>query len=512
MAKVFPSRSANSSGRRKPQWLGSKGKSSAASSNEDAEDTVDTQEDMELDILSGVFSSSGGKEYQEDMAVKIDDFNDVIKKEAKKNFTGDWGLHRGFYAVYDGHGGVRCSKFLAEHFHVMLAKHPLLGEQPEKAIDQVWAHVEERFLDVCTRKYEKSKSDGQPSTFHNSGSTATIALIVGNTMYTANCGDSHAYLYCARKHPKRISDDHNTDNPEECARVRRSGAKVEQDTIMVRKSCFSYEKVEVGKLRVWPGGLAVTRSFGDYASKLEAFGGVKDSVLSEYSELRTIQLDPNKHLGVVLASDGVWDAMKGTDVWDACKSGMANCRVQDPFEKVTNAAQNVVTSAVTSTFWEKERCSPDNATAIVLLLSAESMFPTSDDAESGPHTSSNVASTTSDKLDVHKHGCSAEQAQLAEAPSSRLHDRLGNKPTVTTTGSSQSLATDARTSSSRRKARHSAEGADCNEDSLAADEPIRTTDDEPASPPILKTEKSMSKVRRKYSSEVKTVTFASDVR
>lgn len=58
---------------------------------------------------------------------------------------------------------------------------------------------------------------------------------------------------------------------------------------------FRLNQVKVGKLRVWPGGLAITRSFGDYSAKLEAFGGIQDSVLCEYDELRTVTVDPDKH-------------------------------------------------------------------------------------------------------------------------------------------------------------------------------------------------------------------------
>ena len=85
-------------------------------------------------IISGVSTSGGGKDYQEDMAVKIDDFNKVIREKSKK-FHGSYQVRRSFYAIFDGHGGARCSKFLAENFHILLAKHMLVGERPVEALE-----------------------------------------------------------------------------------------------------------------------------------------------------------------------------------------------------------------------------------------------------------------------------------------------------------------------------------------------------------------------------------------
>ena len=272
----------------------------------------DEGEEMEshFPIISGVSTSGGGKDYQEDMAVKIDDFNKVIREKSKK-FHGSYQVRRSFYAIFDGHGGARCSKFLAENFHILLAKHMLVGERPVEALEQVWALIEEKFLDLCTNKYKGESS------FHKSGSTATVAFIVGDTVYTANCGDSHAYLFKEGRDPIKYSDDHNTDNQVECERVRQTGATVEQEEISIRKGCCKVEKLRVGKHRVWPGGLAVTRSFGDFSAKLTAFGGVANSILSQFEETRSFTVAENfgGFCGLIIASDGAWDALPPDRIW-----------------------------------------------------------------------------------------------------------------------------------------------------------------------------------------------------
>ena len=263
-------------------------------------------------IISGIATSTGGKDYQEDMAVRIDDFNKLIREKSKK-FGGSYQIRRSYYAIFDGHGGARCSKFLAENFHIMLAKHILVGERPVEALEQVWAHIEEKFLELCTDKY---KGSGGHDSFHKSGSTATVVFIVGDTVYTANCGDSHAYLFKEGRDPIKYSDDHNTDNPVECERVRATGAKVEQEEVTISKGCCKVEKQRVGKFRVWPGGLAVTRSFGDYSAKLTAFGGVANSILSQFEKTRDFTVVENfGFCALIIASDGAWDALSPEKIW-----------------------------------------------------------------------------------------------------------------------------------------------------------------------------------------------------
>eukprot|EP00428_Durinskia_dybowskii_P063602 CAMPEP_0170387262 /NCGR_PEP_ID=MMETSP0117_2-20130122/17466_1 /TAXON_ID=400756 /ORGANISM="Durinskia baltica, Strain CSIRO CS-38" /LENGTH=207 /DNA_ID=CAMNT_0010643123 /DNA_START=75 /DNA_END=698 /DNA_ORIENTATION=+ len=63
-----------------------------------------------------------------------------------------------------------------------------------------------------------------------------------------------------------------------------------------------------------PGGLLVTRSFGDFPSKLEYLGGKQGVVISSHGRLSYINAKkaPPKYL--VLASDGVWDVLSIEEV------------------------------------------------------------------------------------------------------------------------------------------------------------------------------------------------------
>ena len=306
MASVHPG--GEGGRRRRGSSLGSSSSGISNSNRRNRDDGLEMEPHFR--IVSGVHSSPGGKRFQEDMAVKIDDFNKTIRENNRK-FTGNLQVRRSFYAIFDGHGGARCSKFLAENFHVMLAKKDVLADNPEVALELVWLAAEEQFYEICMKMYTSGENS-----FHKSGSTATIIFIVGDTAYIANCGDSHAYLFKEGRDPVKYTDDHNTDNPAECDRVRKSGATVEQEEMTISKGCCKSETIKVGKFRVEPGGLAVTRSFGDFHSKLERFGGKLDSILSKYDQIRNVTISENfGFCALILASDGAWDALSADRIW-----------------------------------------------------------------------------------------------------------------------------------------------------------------------------------------------------
>lgn len=299
------------------------------------------------------------------MAVVIDDFNRFIPKGA---FGVNYAERRAFYAIFDGHGGGRCSDFLAKNFHLMLGKNPLIGEKPDEAIQQVWTEAEETFYEQCSKKYEKSRTEGDRANFRRDGSTATVVLVVGDQVLVANCGDSHVYLYCESKGPpKCLSDAHNTDNKKENERVEKSGAKVEQELVSVPTGmCCMRKKVPLGKLRVWPGGLAVTRSFGDFHAKIPTLGGIEGSVIADYGELRTLEIEEDWQ-GIIIASDGAWDALSPRQIWDhfwdtsQSYSGEASDRYREGLVKM-------VDECCDSEYWEQYGGSADNTTAIALVF------------------------------------------------------------------------------------------------------------------------------------------------
>ena len=60
-------------------------------------------------------------------------------------------------------------------------------------------------------------------------------------------------------------------------------------------------------LRVFPGGLAITRSFGDARSKLTDLNGNPNGIICE-PEINEFKITP-QHDFIVIGSDGVFDKL-----------------------------------------------------------------------------------------------------------------------------------------------------------------------------------------------------------
>ncbi|KAK1899798.1 Integrin-linked kinase-associated serine/threonine phosphatase 2C [Dissostichus eleginoides] len=170
-----------------------------------------------------------------------------------------------YFAVFDGHGGARASRFAAENLHHNLAKNFPSGETEnvdrliKKCLLDTFRQTDEDFL--------KKASSQKPA--WKDGSTATCVLLVDDTVYVANLGDSRAVL-CRMESAEdqrkcvtlSLSKEHNPTIYEERMRIQRAG----------------------GTVRVL-GVLEVSRSLGD--------GQYKRCGVISSPELRRLQLTAN---------------------------------------------------------------------------------------------------------------------------------------------------------------------------------------------------------------------------
>ncbi|KAK9830885.1 hypothetical protein WJX81_001707 [Elliptochloris bilobata] len=123
-----------------------------------------------------------------------------------------------------------------------------------------------------------------------SGTTATAAVVLGWELLVANVGDSCAYLDTGAE-VLLVSGNHRLDdNKAERARAEAAGAEVAASVL---------EGKPVGPLRVWPGGLAMSRSLGDFSA---------GAAVTPEPEVRAVVL-PAAGARLILASDGLWDAV-----------------------------------------------------------------------------------------------------------------------------------------------------------------------------------------------------------
>lgn len=185
-----------------------------------------------------------------------------------------------YFAVFDGHGGARASRFAADNLHHTLCKKFPTGESEnldkliKKCLLDTFRQTDEDFL--------KKASSQKPA--WKDGSTATCALVVDDTVYVANLGDSRAVL-CrmeeaeGQKRPVTLalSKEHNPTIYEERMRIQRAGGTVRDGRVL--------------------GVLEVSRSIGD--------GQYKRCGVISTPDLRRCQLTASDRF-MILACDGLF--------------------------------------------------------------------------------------------------------------------------------------------------------------------------------------------------------------
>lgn len=260
--------------------------------------------------------------YMEDAAVVVDPF--LLPSEAPGGET--WA----FYAVYDGHGGRAAVDVVEARLHDILldelrsascsfvsekgsrqgASPPLSDEAVAEALSRSFQRIDEQLKNSDTRRC---------------GCTATVTLVrrtpAAVRLHVANVGDSRCIVIDGSGAERRLSRDHRPTDAAEARRVEAEGGFVTRGRVA--------------------GQLAVSRALGDHALK---------SIGVSWRP-HVAPRDATRDRALVLASDGLWDAMGDADVR----------RILEQAEAVgarDQAAQMLVRGA-------KQRGSMDNITALV---------------------------------------------------------------------------------------------------------------------------------------------------
>ncbi|KAJ6249616.1 s-cell enriched with leucine-rich repeat-containing protein slra-related [Anaeramoeba flamelloides] len=187
------------------------------------------------------------------------------------------------FAVFDGHGGWQTSNFVADTLDQILFS-KLVNNIPftldEKGDQKLKLIIDGTFINM-NKTLKKLGYD-------DSGSTACIGLIIKNTLYTVNLGDSRSVLVKLDGETIPVTKDHKPTDRSELDRVCELGGTIS----------------DTGRIN---GGIAVSRSFGDimYQPYVSCEPTIKRYSLSEKSD---------KFL--VVCCDGVYDVLSNQEVGD----------------------------------------------------------------------------------------------------------------------------------------------------------------------------------------------------
>lgn len=193
-----------------------------------------------------------------------------------------------YYAVFDGHGGIRASRFASSQLHLNLAQKFPKGSisQIEKDIRRTMAEVFKKTDEEFLRQATKTKPSWKD------GTTAVIVLVLQNILYISNLGDSKAILCRYNKDSKKhvavpLSVDHSPTDYKERMRIQKAGGHVRDGRVM--------------------GIIEVSRSIGD--------GQYKALGITSIPDIKRCQLTDDDAF-ILLACDGLWKVFTSEEVLD----------------------------------------------------------------------------------------------------------------------------------------------------------------------------------------------------
>ncbi|KAF6164259.1 hypothetical protein GIB67_010229 [Kingdonia uniflora] len=242
-----------------------------------------------------------------------------------------------FFGVYDGHGGSQVAKFLAGRIHQVVA------EEWEKRGDSGGDCWRRKWEDSFITAFERadnlvSQESVAPEIV---GSTAVVIALSACQIIVSNCGDSRAVL-CRGSQTIPLTVDHKPDRKDELERIEKADGKV----------------INWKGARVF-GVLAMSRAIGDKY--------LRPWIIPVPEVTFTTRSDEDECL--VIASDGLWDAMTTEEVGEVARillrrrrrSAMTDETSAPPAQAVANHLKDLACRKMSS----------DNISVIVVDLKSK---------------------------------------------------------------------------------------------------------------------------------------------
>lgn len=202
-----------------------------------------------------------------------------------------------YVGVFDGHCGKSCSDFLKHNTYKQLLAQKDLLNHFTKNMTKIFRKMDDLFLEKAIRENDRS------------GSCAIVLFIYEGRALVANTGDSRAIASAGENNPPVIlSIDQKPNNINEQKRIIQNGGYIYNRKITIREE--NRKKNVYGPLRIFPGGLTTSRSFGDFDAKVSVFGGKKNVIICdpEFSSKNTKNLD-----FIVIGSDGLFESVSNEE-------------------------------------------------------------------------------------------------------------------------------------------------------------------------------------------------------
>ena len=194
------------------------------------------------------------------------------------------------FSIFDGHGGNSCCNFLKERLHNHLFDEINLSAMTLPLLTRLYQNLDQLYMNTAIDNNLKF-----------SGSCSTTLVVQPNGLGVINVGDSRVLI--SRRGGREAIDltiDQKPERDIEFARVADNGGdlyrissnmktgELKHYFVKTRNEISSVNELErnspgliFGPWRIKPGGLSVSRSFGDIESKVPQYGGTPGTVVAD---------------------------------------------------------------------------------------------------------------------------------------------------------------------------------------------------------------------------------------
>jgi len=199
------------------------------------------------------------------------------------------------YCVFDGHNGVHAAKMAGGAVLPLIESRLPLGSPPPVDHHSYTQFREGIQLALVEAIVEMNHLFAQRGI--HAGCTATVVLQQGWLVTAAGLGDSRAVVDTGYETMSLSADHRVASHKGERRRVEAMGGTVAPLAMWGSGPADDLSN-GVGPLRIWPGGLAISRAIGDF--------DVGETVLP-FPHVTQVMLPPTGGR-LLVASDGIWDA------------------------------------------------------------------------------------------------------------------------------------------------------------------------------------------------------------
>ena len=306
-----------------------------------------------VDIITSELLSKDYQNFSNSTISKEDEFSsdDIIKAYAYNSSQGNIRSYNedtitatkvneqfSFFAVYDGHGGNGCSLYLKDNLHSFIKEFSIEG------LRNAITEAENDFIKNKATTSEGEKGD-------TSGSCGCMLMIHNNRCIIANVGDSRCVIIKNAK-VDFTTTDHKPNTEEERERITKAGGRIYQ-TARLFPLYQNGKEIDI-PWRVSPGGLSVSRTFGDIEAKEEKYGGMKNVVVA-LPDITEYELSEDINF-IVLGCDGIFDVLSNEDLIECSKIAIREKKNKKVNELCGEIVGNIIKASLAKDSFDNVSC------------------------------------------------------------------------------------------------------------------------------------------------------------